>query len=124
MHLPLRDSSVDVVLLMDVLEHVQYEPPILREARRVLKEGFLLFISAPNRFYPFETHGMHLFNVTFDNFLGVGIPLLSYMPKRLRCLIAIARIYTQKELFNLLESEKFDALIMEYDMPPLDALWF
>lgn len=116
--LPLRDSSLDVVFLMDVLEHVQYESPILWEARRVLRCSGLLFISAPNRFYPFETHGMHLSKIKFD----VPILFLSYMPKWLRRRVVYARVYTVKVLFFLLRDAKFDMVMVEYHMPTLDAL--
>ena len=45
--LPLRDKSVDVVLLMEVLEHVADPLRLLRECARVLLPGGHLCITAP-----------------------------------------------------------------------------
>jgi len=109
--LPIRNSSVDVTFLMDVLEHVRCEGPILQEVHRVLKYDGRLFISAPNRFYPLETHGRYQL-----------FPFLPYIPKQLRYLIIDARIYTSKDLIYLLQSKNFEMIYLEYNMPPLDAL--
>jgi len=42
--LPIADSSYDVVLLLDVLEHIEDDTKVLREIHRILKrEGKLIF---------------------------------------------------------------------------------
>ncbi len=46
--LPLRSSSVTVVLLLDVLEHLEHRQEALREIHRVLEDDGLLLVSAPN----------------------------------------------------------------------------
>jgi 2-polyprenyl-3-methyl-5-hydroxy-6-metoxy-1,4-benzoquinol methylase len=47
--LPFPAESFDLVLLCEVLEHLQYSPmPMLREIHRVLRPGGSLFISTPN----------------------------------------------------------------------------
>lgn len=47
--LPLADAVADVVLLLDVLEHVTLgtEGSVIREAKRVLRSGALLILSVP-----------------------------------------------------------------------------
>src|SRR4051812_45501937 len=56
-----EDQSFDGVLLNEVLEHIADEAASSSEIRRVLRPyGFLAAIS-PNRWFPFEGHGMRLF---------------------------------------------------------------
>ena len=45
-HLPLRDGSVDAVVALDVLEHVD-DRAVLAEVARVLRPGGLLVVSVP-----------------------------------------------------------------------------
>lgn len=59
-HLVFQDNKFDLVLLNEVLEHVSDEEKILKEAYRVLKPGGVLALFSPNRFYPFETHGVRI----------------------------------------------------------------
>jgi len=49
-----QDSSFDLVLASDVLEHLENPAKILREMARVLKPGGDIFISLPNAFNIFE----------------------------------------------------------------------
>lgn len=46
--LPFRDNSFDLVLSLGVIEHFEDPLPLLREMRRVLKPGGLLYLSVPN----------------------------------------------------------------------------
>ena len=45
--LPVREGAMDVVLLLEVLEHVPDDGLVLREIHRVLKAGGRLYISVP-----------------------------------------------------------------------------
>jgi SAM-dependent methyltransferase len=47
--LPLRTGSVQVVVNLQVIEHLWDQPGFLRECARVLEPGGLLLISTPNR---------------------------------------------------------------------------
>src|SRR5207302_10324036 len=55
--LPFSDDSFDVILLNEVIEHVDDDRLTILEAFRVLAPGGHIVIYAPNRLYPFETHG-------------------------------------------------------------------
>jgi SAM-dependent methyltransferase len=47
--LPVRDASVQVVVNLQVIEHLWDQPEFLRECARVLTPGSALLISTPNR---------------------------------------------------------------------------
>lgn len=56
--LPFSDSSVDIVISQNVLEHVPNvdSDRALSEMARVLRAGGVLFIQAPNKFSPIDIH--------------------------------------------------------------------
>jgi len=94
-HLPYADASFDGVLLNEVIEHVGNDRDTLREALRVTKPGGKVIIFAPNRFYPFETHGVYL----GKRYVFGNIPLVNYLPDPLRNrLVPHARAYTKARL--------------------------
>jgi SAM-dependent methyltransferase len=97
--LPFETGSLDAVLLNEVIEHVRDDRQTLREACRVLRPGGHVVIFAPNRLYPFETHGVYLGNhYRFGN-----IPLVNYLPDVLRKrLVPHARTYTTHGLRKLI----------------------
>lgn len=78
--LPFEDRSFDVAMLHEVIEHVVDDRRAVAEAMRVLDVGGHLVIYAPNRLYPFETHGCF---VGGKYHFGV-IPLVNYLPDPLR----------------------------------------
>ena len=48
--IPFPDHSFDVVILNDVIEHVQEPDDVMNEAARVLRDDGLLFIATPNKY--------------------------------------------------------------------------
>ncbi|MBI5837838.1 MAG: methyltransferase domain-containing protein [Candidatus Eisenbacteria bacterium] len=52
--LPFRDAAFDTAVLAEVLEHVPAVEPVLAEARRVLRPGGGLLVTAPFVFYEHE----------------------------------------------------------------------
>jgi SAM-dependent methyltransferase len=83
-NLPYPDGMFDVVLSHEVIEHVHDDRQAIAEAVRVLKApdpgagkpGGRLVVFAPNRLYPFETHGFYWRGrYRFGN-----IPLVNYLP--------------------------------------------
>jgi SAM-dependent methyltransferase len=84
--LPFPDDTFDVVLSHEVIEHVVDDRQAIAEAVRVLRipragvAGGRLVVFAPNRLYPFETHGAYWRGrYHFGN-----IPLVNYLPNRWR----------------------------------------
>lgn len=78
--LPFADGNFDAVLLHEIIEHVGDDRQTVREACRVLKPGGRMIIFAPNRLYPFETHGAYL----RGHYRYGNIPLVNYAPDRWR----------------------------------------
>lgn len=105
--LPFPDAFFDVVLSHEVIEHVTDDREAIAEAVRVLKApdpvqkvpGGRLVIFAPNRWYPFETHGAYWGgSYHFGN-----IPLVGYLPDRWRNRFCPhVRAYTVRGLRRLL----------------------
>lgn len=98
--IPHPDAFFDVLLSHEVLEHVTDDAQAVREAYRVLKPGGRLIVFAPNRAYPFETHGCYWRGAYhFGN-----IPLINYLPNALRNrLCPHVRAYTRKGLRRLFQ---------------------
>lgn len=97
--LPFGDATFGTVLLHEVIEHFRDDAAALAEAIRVTRPGGRVFIFAPNRLYPFETHGIYWSGrYRFGN-----IPLVGYLPDRLRNRLAPhVRAYTTRGLRRLL----------------------
>lgn len=68
-NLPFRDGSFDVIVSLQMLEHVEHPAAVLREVYRILKPGGWFYLSCPNYLSFHEGH----YNV-------VWLPLL---PKKL-----------------------------------------
>ena len=105
--LPFDDSSFDVIMLHEVIEHVDDDRTSIEEAYRCLKPGGQIIIYAPNRLYPFETHGFYLFGHYYFRLL----PLVNWLPDALRDLFCPhVRIYTANRIKRL-----FDGLPVTFD---------
>jgi SAM-dependent methyltransferase len=96
--LPFADSTFDLVLSHEVIEHVADDRTSVVETVRVLKTGGRLALFCPNRLYPFETHG-HYWRGQYH--FG-NTPFINYLPDRLRNRLAPhVRAYTVRDLRSL-----------------------
>ena len=100
-------SSWDYAMLNEVLEHVPDDRAAAKELYRILKPGGILFLFSPNRWYPFETHGVRLKGSSFN--IPYWIPLIPWIPLRAgRVFLDYpARNYWQAELTKLVEEAGF-----------------
>jgi SAM-dependent methyltransferase len=98
--LPFPDQSFDVALSHEVLEHVQDDRRAAQEMVRVLRPGGRAVVFAPNRGYPFETHGVYWKGqYHFGN-----IPLVNYLPRGWRDRLAPhVRVYSSADLGRLFD---------------------
>ncbi|MSQ41835.1 MAG: class I SAM-dependent methyltransferase [Dehalococcoidia bacterium] len=115
--LPYRDGSLDVVVLNEVIEHVRDERATMREVRRVLAPGGVCIVYAPNRLYPFETHGIQLRGrYRFGNF-----PFVNWLPRRLRDrLVPHARVYGRGDWRRVLDGSGLEIVAHGYVYPGFD----
>jgi ubiquinone/menaquinone biosynthesis C-methylase UbiE len=115
--LPFPDERFDGVLLNEVLEHVGDERATLAEIRRVLRPGGVLALMSPNRYFPFEGHGMRLGSRSID----VPVPVLPWLPSALAMRYMRARNYWPGELQNLVRQAGFEIVTTESIFPVFEV---
>jgi SAM-dependent methyltransferase len=94
--LPFPDAYFDGVFMNEVFEHVTDEKATLREVARILVPGGRLVLISPNRWFPFEGHGMRAAFLT----TGGPVPLLPWLPGSLASRWMTARNYWPRQLTN------------------------
>ncbi len=96
--LPFPDNLFDAVLLHEVIEHVDDDRLTICEAHRVTQRGGVVIVFAPNRLYPFETHGAYF----GKRYVFGNIPLIGYLPDVLRNRLAPhVRAYLRRDIRSL-----------------------
>lgn len=117
--LPFPQGRFDVVLLHEVIEHVEDDRGVVQEAYRVTKPRGRIVIFAPNRLYPFETHGIYWRGrYRFGNF-----PLVNYLPDNLRRrLVPHVRAYTGGRLLRLFEGLSHETIVHTQIYPGYDEI--
>ena len=101
--LPFADGTFDGVLLNEVLEHVANESGTLSEIYRVLRPGGYLVVMSPNRWFPFEGHGMRLRGHT----ITVPVPFLPWLPATISQPFLRARNYWPGQLRRIVAGAGF-----------------
>lgn len=118
--LPYSEGTFDVVLSHEVIEHVKDDRQAVVEAVRVLRRpGGRLVLWAPNRLYPFETHGAYWGGrYHFGN-----IPLVNYLPDRWRARFCPhVRAYTRPGLRDLLAGLPVEIIVHTQVYPGYDKV--
>jgi len=118
-HLPFRDTSFDIVFLNEVLEHVENDKKTADECLRVLRHGGKIIVFAPNKGFPFETHGMYF----GDKYIFGNIPFLSWAPGFIRkCFAPHVRVYTPCSLKKLFSGKQVHFLEIDFVWPAFDRI--
>jgi SAM-dependent methyltransferase len=116
-HMPFRDATFDVILLHEVLEHVDNDVETLREARRLLAAGGKIVVFCPNRLYPFETHGIFI----GKRYVFGNVPFVNYLPDAVRNrLVPHARTYSKKRLRRVYRRAGLRASVHTFVFPGFD----
>lgn len=117
--LPFPDNTFDAVLLHEVIEHVADDHQTILESHRVVKHGGSIVIFAPNRLYPFETHGAYFGR----RYVFGNIPLIGYLPNPLRARLAPhVRAYRSGDLRSLFAGLNAENVIHTQIFPGYDKL--
>jgi len=118
-HLPFRNSCFDVAFLHEMIEHVDDDRQTIHEACRVVRPNGYVVVFAPNRLYPFETHGVYW----GDRYIFGNIPLVNYLPDAIRNKLAPhVRAYTVREIKQLFAGLDVDFLVLTQVYPGFDKL--
>jgi SAM-dependent methyltransferase len=112
--LGILDRTFDVAVLNEVLEHVPDDVKALSEVHRILKDDGTLIVFAPNRRYPFETHGVIV--TRSSRRLPHYLPFVPYLPVSLgrRILSYWARNYWPGELRDMVVRAGFTIVATDY----------
>ena len=117
--LPFKDRGFDVVLLHEVIEHVVDDQRTISEAVRCLDVGGHIVIYAPNRLYPFETHG-YFFRGQYH--FGL-LPLVNYLPDPLRDRVCPhVRVYTASNIVRLFDGLPVKFVVFTHIYPGFDNI--
>lgn len=99
-YLPFPANHFDLVISNEVIEHVIDDQKAVQEMVRTLKPGGRILLFCPNRWYPFETHGIYWREeYRFGNKLFVN-----YLPRSIRNRLAPhVRVYRRRDLQDLFQ---------------------
>lgn len=115
--MPFPDAAFDGVLLNEVLEHVADEEQTLAELHRVLAPGGYLALFSPNRWFPFEGHGI----AVRGRDLRFPVPWVPWLPIALTDRYLVARNYWPHELQRLVLDAGFAVERHAFAFPVLEV---
>lgn len=107
-NLPFSNNSFDLIVCLNVIEHLRDPQLLIKECIRCLSEEGILYVVCPNKYFLIEPH--------------TGIPFISYLPKSLQDIMSswligyklnsypIHHFYTLKELRVLLSKNEFELI--------------
>jgi len=117
--LPCPGGHFDLVFSHEVIEHLEDDLLALQEAARVLRPGGHLILFAPNRGFPFETHGI----VWRGRYRFGNVPLVNWLPTPLRNrLVPHVRAYSRRQLSRLVEEAGLEVRYHTKIFPGFDRL--
>ena len=103
----------------EVIEHVRSDKQTIREAMRCLRPGGEVVIFAPNRLYPFETHGFYF----GKKFIFRLLPIINYTPDPIRNIFCHhVRIYTRRGIKRLFAGLDVDFRVCTHIYPGFDNI--
>ncbi len=120
LELPFISDLFDVVTSIEVLEHLLDDGQAVSEVVRVLKPGGVFFLTVPNKWWLFESHGA---NVPRLNWIPWNrVPFIGWLPRPIHERFARARTYTMKRAVSLVKNRGLESFSSGYISAPLDVL--
>ena len=108
--------SSGTAALNEVMEHVVDEAAVLDELRRVLGPKGVLVVISPNRWFPYECHGVHVGTWRYKK----PAPLVPWLPRAISDHMLAARNYWPRELAGLVREAGFDLEQLGFVWPVLE----
>src|SRR5690606_16049397 len=106
----------DVVTAIEVMEHVSDVDATVSEVHRVLRPGGHFYLTTPNRWFPFETHGPI---VRGRRLTPLPVPFATWL-RPIHRRLADARAWGRRELIQAVERAPFQLVGHRYMYPPFD----
>jgi SAM-dependent methyltransferase len=110
------DDTFDRATAIEVVEHIDDLPRALAEIARVLKPGGAFSLTTPNRWFPFETHGVLVRGRRRSPLVAPGVTWIRPLHRR----VSDARTFTSSELDALLGEAGLRLRTLDTIMPPFD----
>ena len=115
--LPFVENIFEGVFMNEVLEHVSDEQRTLHEVFRVLRPGGHLVLMSPNRWFPFDGHGMIIGNVI----INLPTPILPWIPYGFAKHFMRARNYWPGQLRKMISEAGFTVISSEAVLPVFEV---
>lgn len=109
-------ATFDSIVAIETREHVDQLQRLLAELRRVATDDADFFITSPNRWFPFETHGGSWRGRIIRWPFTLGLPYVKPLHDRL----SQARTFTATSLTVWLAAAGWRVTGYSYVMPPFD----
>ena len=112
------DETFDVVTAIETIEHIEDLDRAAVEVHRVLKPGGVFLITAPNRWFPVETHSFRIRGKEYPSTRWPFVPWIKPLHRR----ISTARNFRPHDLDDLLLPKGFTRIGVNYMMPQFERL--
>ncbi len=99
--IPIKQNSIDVIILNHVIEHIKFKEDLLKECNRVLREEGIIYIATPNKYFFFDPH--------------TKIPFFGYMSEKMHDRYNIHNL-SRKEIMELFRQYKFSYKYLSLDI--------
>ncbi|MEI8280020.1 MAG: class I SAM-dependent methyltransferase [Bacteroidota bacterium] len=110
------EKQYDRIISFEVIEHLNDDKSVSKYYD-TLKQGGLIAITVPNKWWVFETHGANLPLLPWNR-----VPFFSWLPTPIHERWAKARIYTKSRIVQLMRNAGFEILDVKYVTAPMDVL--